>query len=250
MKILWHVEPEDVRKIKAFVQTQNENPFVQLRIKRNLRENKPVISKEEFWKAIVSCLINTQQRSGPDSIVTKFINSQPFPLGYSLCISQRDVRSFAQGVIQDFGGLRRSNRIADELATNLDLLERTLWKPIFEILDTLRSAHSVEDEKRASKFIHNHFKGFGPKQSRNLLQSLGLTLYEIPIDSRITKWLNDFGFPVKLSATALSDVNYYNFVSEGLQQLCAQCGVYPCVLDAAIFASFDGGGWTDDNVVW
>ena len=27
--------------------------------------------------------------------------------------------------------------------------------------------------------------GFGPKQARNLLQGLGLTRYEIPIDSRI-----------------------------------------------------------------
>jgi hypothetical protein len=24
----------------------------------------------------------------------------------------------------------------------------------------------------------------------------------------------------------------------------------PCVLDAAIFSSFDGGGWTEENIVW
>jgi hypothetical protein len=33
-------------------------------------------------------------------------------------------------------------------------------------------------------YIQETFEGFGPKQSRNLLQALGLTRYEIPIDIR------------------------------------------------------------------
>ena len=98
---------------------------------------------------------------------------------------------------------------------------------------------------------HDHdFHGFGPKQARNLLQSLGLTRHEIPIDSRIAKWLNDFGFPVRLSASALGDRHYYAFVMDGVQALCRASEVAPCVLDAAIFASFDGGGWTEENIVW
>jgi hypothetical protein len=118
------------------------------------------------------------------------------------------------------------------------------------VLDDLRRTQTSKSERFAASFLADHFKGLGPKQSRNLLQSLGLTRYEIPIDSRITKWLNGFGFPVRLSAGALSDTNYYEFVSQGIQQLCAKSDVYPCVLDAAIFASYDAGGWTRDNVVW
>jgi hypothetical protein len=68
---------------------------------------------------------------------------------------------------------------------------------------------------------------------------LGLTRYEVPIDSRITRWLNEFGFPVTLSADALSDRNYYRFVSEGIRELCDACHIYPCLLDAAIFSSYD-----------
>jgi hypothetical protein len=79
---------------------------------------------------------------------------------------------------------------------------------------------------------------------------LGLTRYEIPIDSRITRWLNAFGFPVKLTAVVLQDRNYYNFVSEGFQRLCEACEIAPCVLDAAIFASYDKDLWTEENVVW
>ena len=94
-------------------------------------------------------------------------------------------------------------------------------------------------------------KGFGPKQSRNLLQALGLTRYEIPIDSRIIKWLNgSISFPVKLTATALSDRNYYQFVCEGFQQLSAACGIYPCILDAAVFASYDRGKEDAGGLLW
>ena len=56
--------------------------------------------------------------------------------------------------------------------------------------------------------------------------------------------------PVRLSASALADPNYYCFVMDGFQALCRACEVAPCVLDAAIFASFDGGGWTEENIVW
>jgi hypothetical protein len=53
-----------------------------------------------------------------------------------------------------------------------------------------------------------------------------------------------------MSAAALADSNYYDFVSEGVQALCAASGVYPCVLDAAIFALKDGDAWTEANVIY
>jgi hypothetical protein len=103
-------------------------------------------------------------------------------------------------------------------------------------------------EVEVADYIQKKFSGFGPKQSRNLLQALGITRYEIPIDSRVTDWLNKFGFPIRLSATALSDVNYYSFISDGIQVLCMRCSVFPCILDAAIFALKDADDWTEDNV--
>src|SRR5207248_11545041 len=102
--------------------------------------------------------------------------------------------------------------------------------------------------KEIANYIQDKFAGFGPKQARNFLQALGLTRYEIPIDSRVTRWLNELGFPFQLSAIALADVNYYEFVSAAVQKLSAKSDVYPCMLDAAIFASRDGDAWTDANV--
>jgi hypothetical protein len=250
MRIVWQIEPEDVGRVRSFLELHQDDPFVRYRIERNLRAEKPDVSKEEFWQVLVSCLLTSQQRSGPGTPVTRFISTVPFPLNYHLCRSQQDLGRFAQDTLTSFGGIRFSSRLSEQISENLALLDKGLWSEMRGVLEDLRHRQTAESERRAASFVADHFKGFGPKQSRNLLQALGLTRYEIPIDSRITKWLNDFGFPVRLSAGALSDANYYEFVSEGFQQLCAKSGAYPCVLDAAIFASYDKGGWAEDNVVW
>jgi thermostable 8-oxoguanine DNA glycosylase len=160
-----------------------------------------------------------------------------------------DLEQHVLGVLKAHGGIRRAPTIAAQTSENFAAMEAGLWSATYTMLEHVRNSSSKEAERKAANFIQDHFKGFGPKQSRNLLQTLGLSRYEIPIDSRITKWLNDFGFPIKLTATALSDRDYYRFVSEGFQQLCAASGVLPCLLDAAIFSSYDGEAWTKDNVV-
>jgi hypothetical protein len=149
-----------------------------------------------------------------------------------------------------FGGLRRTKSIAREVATNLAFLRNGGWKETRVELEAVRSSPTPATERRAATFIDEHFRGFGPKQSRNLLQGLGLSRFEVPIDSRITKWLNDFGFPVHANAASLADRRYYEFVSDGFQKLCGSCKLAPCVLDAAIFASYDKDEWTAQNVVW
>ena len=54
MKIVWHLNAEGIRKVKTLVEAQEETPFVQLRISRNLKEDKPAVTREEFWKVMVS----------------------------------------------------------------------------------------------------------------------------------------------------------------------------------------------------
>jgi len=249
MKLLWKIEKSDIQKVKSFYEKNKDNPFVRERINRNLNKQNVEISKNIFFKTMVACLLTTQQRSGPDSAVTKFINTKPFPLQYYDCIKQNNLNKYILNILNSHIALRRKNKIADEIVTNLRSLENGLWENIFELLENLRSNSSVVTERKAARYISDNLKGFGTKQSRNLLQSLGLTIFEIPIDSRITKWLNGFGFPIKLSSTALADHNYYNFVSNDFQEICKACDIKPCVMDAVIFSSFDKN-WTKDNVVW
>lgn len=250
MKLLWQIEEEDIQKVKSFYEIHKDNAFVLNRIERNVKKNIPTFTKELFWEAMISCLITTQQRSGPDSFATKFIRTKPFPLSYQKCKLADTIQTTVEETITAFGGLRRSIKIGEEVEYNFQWLEADGWSIIDAIVEDLINNQTPEIERKSAEIIIGNLKGFGPKQSRNLLQSLGLTKYEIPVDSRITKWLTaEFGFPIKLSAEALSDKNYYNLVLEGIQKICEASGILPCVLDAAIFSSSDKE-WSKDKLVW
>ncbi len=153
------------------------------------------------------------------------------------CICAPNTRSHCHRILKNFGGIRRSQTIARELAHNLQLLNNE-WN-IKDINEALVKNNDYKIEREYCLHLANTLKGIGPKQSRNYLQHLGLTRYEIPIDSRITKWLNNFGFPIKLTANALSDHEYYNMIQDGFRELCSQAEIYPCLMDAAIFSSYD-----------
>ncbi len=252
MKIIWQFDSEALAKAKDFFTKQQDDFFVHRRIAANLAQEKPPVTRDDFWHRMIGCLLTSQQRAGPNSPTTKFLILKPFPLSYSVCKQHDDLIEFASRTMGEFGGLRYYNNISKYLALNLDFLEDGRWNTVFERLEEVRRNSTPRTERRAAAFIDKTLKGFGPKQSRNLLQGLGLSRHEIPIDSRITDWLNSMGFPVKLGAkkNALQDENYYNFVSEGFQRLCGAIDVMPCVMDAAIFSSFDDGGWNEENVVW
>ena len=249
MKLLWQIEDSDIQKVRSFYEAQKNNAFVLNRIERNVKKAIPHFSEGIFWEAMISCLITTQQRSGPNSAVTRFISSKPFPLNYLKCNTSDDLQILVEETITTFGGLRRGKTIGEEVDFNLKWLKNGGWETVHAIVEDIIKNPTVGAERKSAEIIIDNLKGFGPKQSRNLLQSLGLTKFEIPVDSRITKWLRAFEFPMKLSATALADRNYYNFVLDGFQKICEVSDIYPCVMDAAIFSSFDEE-WPEDKLVW
>jgi len=223
---------------------------VRWRIRRNVEGERPSLTKTCVWHALATCLLTTQQRSGPQSQVYAFISRRPFPIRYNLIRTQDDVAGFVAAEIRAFGGLRRGDTIGRELAENSRWFEGESWRKLGGWLESTADSEDHVSERRAARWIASGFRGLGPKQSRNFLQSLGLTRYEVPIDSRITKWLKEIGFPVALSATALADQGYYEFVSDGVRKIAEAAGVLPCVLDAAVFSATDGDSWSDANVVF
>ncbi len=241
MRLLWCIEDGDIRKVKKFYSKNKNNDLVVWRRELNIERGFSRFSRDAFWKEMVGCLLTTQARSGPNSPVSKFVSQKPFPLRYRECRDHRNLKPFVQRTLARFGGIRRNVTISEQIHENFRWLEKHGgWEEVNKVVRETSKNPTLETETEAADFIDHCLKGFGPKQSRALLQNLGLTKYEIPIDSRITRWLNDFvGFPVYLSATALADLSYYKFVSEGVRELCAASDIYPCVLDAAIFSSFD-----------
>ena len=198
---------------------------------------------------MLSARLTSAQRSGPGSHVSRFIRTNPFPLALDAVLGADEREAFIAARLRHSGGIRFADKIAVEMIRNLKTLESGGWEPTLAACNRLTKANGSRDLEVGVAGQLMNFVGFGPKQSRNVLQSLGLTRFEIPIDSRLTDWLNDFGFPVKLTAGALADPNYYAFVSDGINHLCGRADVFPCMFDAAIFAEVDGDGWTPANVI-
>ena len=249
MELIWDINNKDVQKVKALIKRMKNNPLVAQR-RKNLKKKIDTVDKHLFWYRLVACLLTTQQRSGPESPISKFLRLEPFPLSLNNCSNHDNLEEFIHSTLSSYDGIRRYNRITEEIVHNFTLIDSEKWSNIKLTLEKLAHDHTHLEEQKAAEKVQSLFKGFGPKQSRNLLQSLNLSVYEIPIDSRITKWLNNFGFPIKLSSKILSDNDNYNLISSGIQKLCAKVGIYPCILDAAIFASFDGDKWEETNIIW
>lgn len=254
MQFQWQVDQNDIARVRAFVASHAANPFVRVRVDRNLGAAKPAVDRAEFWKQMVGMRMTSVQRSGPNSAVARFLRSAPFPLSYDqvACKPAGDEKcDLIAAILRAHGGIRFPDRIAADLSQNLNKLNANKsWDTTLAKVNVLVAPAEAGAEREVARYLQNLLHGFGPKQSRNLLQSLGLTRYEIPIDSRIAKWLNDFGFPVTLTATALADAEYYEFALDGIQALCEASDVFPCVLDAAIFASFDADAWTQENTIY
>lgn len=108
MKLIWQIEPEDIAKVKEFFDRHKDNAFVKMRIATNMKDDKPPVTKEAFWDVMVSCLLTTQQRSGPGSSVTRFMLTKPFPLRHELCCGQADLDSFVTKILR--GSLQKPFR--------------------------------------------------------------------------------------------------------------------------------------------
>ncbi len=257
MKVKWIITRTDVAKVKALVESQAEHPFVRARIRENVdTSHVPAFSRARFWKWHIACMLSSRQPSGPDGALNRLLRRKPFPLTLRACRERSaSLVSDVARILSAAGGIRFIPRRSQWVADNLAWLEEGGW-------DDMRSASRALRECRASAPHPQHsaiercaaktataMKGFGPKQSRNLWQALGLSRYEIPVDARVTRWLNGNVLDLKLSAGSLGDWRYYEFVLDGLQQLCAKAEVLPCVFDAAAFSLGDPE-WSASALIW
>lgn len=248
MNINWHITQTDIDKVNKVI-ADNDNAFLKSRHLRNVEKQNIVIDKDKIIQTMIMCLLTSQQRSGPNSTVGQFLRLHPFPITNEVLNECNNLAQLIKTTLLQYGLKRYVNRISHFFASNYMSITINNWS-IIDTLQGLINCDSKQEERKIADILANDFDGFGPKQSRNFLQALGLTKYEIPIDSRITNWLNDFGFPVPLTSSPLGDNGYYHFVSDGIQELCEKAKIYPCILDAAIFSSFDNDEWTETSKIF
>lgn len=194
--------------------------------------------KENFWLELVMALLSSQQRSAPQSPVESFRLRNPFPLSLEAYASLRDDE--VESALSNF---RFHHRITKQLRDNYEWLfgKGDGWSMLApQLQGLLIQRNEATDpshkalEQTASRLLAEHLEGIGPKQSRNLLQSIGLTRYEIPIDSRVVGWLRE-NLGWRVFAQELSNEESYEDLLDRIQASCEMAGVLPTVFDAAAF---------------
>ncbi len=249
-----------VEAVRSVVSAQRNSHFFQSRHNRNVLHRPEQLDHEVFWKQMVVCMCTSVQASGPNSRVSKLARENPFPLDLNVCESQVELRAYAEEILRGHG-LRFGSKIAKQIETNLAWLRRGGWQTAHDqFMAVLRlpvespSNIRITAERQASRMLMGRsggLTGFGPKQSRNLWQCLGVTQYEIPLDSRICEWINALPSTYRVNPARLYDsVTYYEDTMSHIQAICAAAQVLPCEFDAAVFASADDEEWPENDVVF
>jgi len=254
--IKWEFSSAEINCIQEVVATQADNHFVKKRKRHNVEPTEIEITESDFWDAHLTALLTSQQRSGPGAPVSRFVKEEMHTIGIDECRDADDVQNFISQTLKKYGGIRYYNNIGDACKKNLDRLDSGNWGELWDGLDELiqlrkqNPLHSDYAAERAvATYLSDEFAGqglhrVGSKQSRNLLQILGLTRYEIPLDSRITKWLNmNLNLPYHITGGGLGNTEFYHFTMDLVQDACMTAEVVPCVFDAAVFSSYDTD-WT------
>lgn len=236
MDLIWNINKKDLKVWERFVKNYIDTEFVIERKQKNILRQEIDLSKESLWNIHIGCQITTQQRSGKNSKVEEFMNSNNPILNYSSCLKALDKKKFFEDELSN-NSIWRAKIISKNLSSIISKLETGEWEILLQNLETILINPTKEKERKVANYIKENFKGIGLKQSRNYIQWLGLSKFEIPIDSRTTKTIKKLGFNFVPNSKGLSDENVYLIIQKGLQYIANELKIYPCILDACIFVS-------------
>ncbi len=235
MKIDWNINEDDIRKIADFV-NQQSGEYIANRIARNINYQGLLINRDTILYSLLHSLLLSSLKPDNYLHIDSITTSARYNFQYLTIKDIQDIKSYASETLKNHGLALDLKKMPEYFAYNFDLLESSNWELVDRLIRKLCIKESKKAEREIADYIDTMFKGFDACEARVFLQTLGLTKFEIPIDLTVSDWLNDFGFPVKLSPLALQDRDFYHFVSDGVQLLCKRAEVYPCVLEAAIHA--------------
>ena len=133
----------------------------------------------------------------------------------------------------------RYQRNSHALMTDLERLDKN-WKETEKYLKTLQYDTTLEKERRVAEYLADVYHQIGPKQSRNILQMLGLSRYVVPLDSRMDETINEYGgIRLPEQKKPYSREESYRNIEAQINELCVELDIYPCIFDACVFWSKD-----------
>lgn len=252
MDISVKVSQADVDRLKRAYDRWHGHELVQERIQLNVGPNPQAGKVERLWEVLALALTTSQQRSGPGTRIYTLWSTEPCPLSTTQFDKWKpDVATQAASFLKSWGGIRCYNNIGLFMEHNHRLLFTDGgWKrlqPSVQELTALMASPGQWDERALAverlackRVAELGLKGIGNKQCRNWLMNARLLRYELPLDSRVLKFLKPIMTTLPLEQDLLFYESYYLFVEDLVHALCRQAGLLPCVADAVMFLSADG----------
>ena len=236
MKSIWTIDNTVLENIRKVIIDNIDSKLAKERKSKNIEKRGIDLSKNNVWKILVGCEITSRQKSGENSPTDQLLKSGSKLFDFNYC---KNNHNFIIEELKKFN-LRRYNTIAEWLILIIKEWELGEWDILQQKLTLLKKYHSKEDEKQVIDYLRSgKYKGLGLKQSRNFLQWLGLSIYEIPIDSRVIKVLENCGCNFVPGPKALQDDATYEYLENGLQMISEELQILPCELDACFFMSLE-----------
>ena len=108
MQLRWEIEDQDIARVKSLLSDMADDPFVKGRQRWNLAKDKGPVGRDDAWYAMVLSRITSQQRSGPNTPVGRFLITRPSPLALDKVLGADNPEVFIEETIRSFGGVRFS----------------------------------------------------------------------------------------------------------------------------------------------
>jgi len=260
MDIRYDFTDDDLHPFREMLDTHREDDYVVATRAAATAEvwNRP--DEEAVWRAILRCQCTSMQRSGEGSPVWRFFAGDPAPCDQLSLVRLRelnDVHGYTQGVLER-ARLRFHRNIAGQIAKNLDRFDGEEGLVMDDALSELATpagfrepdvgARLALERTAAWNLLYSRspqkVAGFGPKQSRHFLKSLGLARWTLPIDSRLLNGIYPLLFQGAdelgwFSTSSMSDEGAYRMAENLFVRVAQDLGVTTVELDSVLWLHWE-----------
>jgi len=220
--------------------------------------NRP--DEEAVWRAILRCQCTSMQRSGEGKPVWNFFAGEPAPceqLSLARLSEADDVWGYAQGVLEG-ARLRFHRNIAGQIVKNRERFYGDEGLVMDDALAALVTPTGFSDPDVASRLAlertaawnllysrsTHKVSGFGPKQSRHFLKSIGLARWTLPIDSRLLNGIYPLLFDGAdelgwFSTSAMADEGVYRMAENLFIRIALALGITTVELDSVLWLHWE-----------
>lgn len=226
-----------IRRYKKLIEENKSLPRVIERKKLNIDTPRKDlrIDEEIFWEKLVMGIVTSNVRN--NAAFRKKLKDSNI-LKYEVVKKELKDREGIAERLKEYK-IGRYQRNSTALMTNMERLDNN-WQETERRLKTLQYDTTLEKERKVAKYLADLYLQIGPKQSRNIIQMLGLSRYVVPLDSRMDETINEYGGIVLPEVqNPYSRENYYMDIEDQINDLCVELYIYPCFFDACVYWSKD-----------